>query len=246
MVVKMIKIEVCIESYDDAKAAYEVGADRLEVSSCLEVGGLTPSIGLVRIVKDNLEIPVLPLIRERSGDFTYSKSEKMTMFKSIEGFMALGCSGFVIGALDRFGSIDVKFLKEIKREFSKSEIAFHRAFDFTLDPLREIKVLEEIGVNRILTSGQESDITKGTKLIGKLVQSSKSLSIMPGGGITPQNVKYIINKTGVKEIHTSASKEVIIDNKYLNKDLAMGEMNVRKRFSKERFLAIKEESENNA
>jgi copper homeostasis protein len=235
----MIKIEVCVDSVEDALLAQQSGADRLEISAVLEVGGTTPSIGIIKHIKEVVNIPIMPLIRERCGNFSYSKTEKVTMLKSIESLLLEGCNGFVIGALTRSGDIDFDFMQEINKSFPGVDVTFHRAFDFCNDPLKQIIRLEELGIKRILTSGQANDIIKGASLIKELIKNSSSINIMPGGGITPENVKQLVEITQASEIHTSASDIYTYDIEYDTKELGMGELTKRKRFSSKRFNEIK-------
>lgn len=234
----MIDIEVCVDSTDSAKLAQHSGAKRLEVSSCLEIGGITPSIGLVKQVVKSVNIPIMVLIRCRSGNFTYTKSEKETMMESIRSFSQLNVGGFVVGALTQSGEIDMTFMEQIRTEFSNYSLTFHRAFDFISDPYRGLEKVEQLKFQRILTSGLSDDIIKGKEIIKKLVNLSENTKIMPGGGITPENIQQLIEYTNAKEIHVSAREVFMTKVNYADKNLSMGNMSKRKSFSKIRFEKI--------
>ena len=82
---------------------------------------------------------------------------------------------------------------------------FHRAFDWVINPFESLNQLKNIGVDRILTSGQNTSAEKGIdRLIELKERADNSLSIMPGGGINSKNVKVFKN-AGFKEVHSSAS-----------------------------------------
>ncbi|MFP4456594.1 MAG: copper homeostasis protein CutC [Clostridia bacterium] len=202
------------------------------------VAGVTPSIGLVKQVIKNVEIPTMVLIRCRSGNFTYSKNEKETMLNSMKNFSKFNVVGFVVGALTQSGEVDKLFMEELRSEFDGFSLTFHRAFDFVRDPFRALRDIEQLKFQRILTSGLSDDIIKGKEMIRKLVRLSDHTKIMPGGGITPENVQQIINYTKAKEIHVSASEAVTSKIGYGNKDLSMGSMIERKTFNKIRFEKI--------
>lgn len=236
----MIEIEVCVDSVDSAIKAEQAGASRLEISSCLEVGGITPSIGLVKQIVKNVNLKVMVLIRCRSGDFTYSESEKQTMLESMRSFSKLDIKGFVIGALTQNGQVDMKFMENVAKEFGMYDLTFHRAFDYVIDLRAGIEQIKKLNFQRILTSGQSNDIIKGIKTIRNLVDlAGDSIIIMPGGGITPDNVGELVDKTNVKEIHASAGGFISVDIDYFDKDLGMGSMSERKVFSSDRFKQIK-------
>lgn len=201
-----MKLEICTNSYQSAINAQEAGAHRIELCSELAVGGITPSYGLLKKVMNKLTIPVHVLIRPRSGDFTYSDNEFEMMKENIQLCKELGCSGIVSGVLLSENTIDINRTQELVALSKPINFTFHRAFDWVPNPLEEIKKLEEIGVDRVLTSGQETSAEKGITLLSEL-QKKTSITILPGGGINTNNA-YLFKKAGFKEIHLSASKQV--------------------------------------
>lgn len=198
-------IEICANSYQSAVNAQEAGADRIELCSELAVGGITPSYGLIKSVGHNLKIPVHVLIRPRSGDFTYSDAEFEIMKQDIELCKNLGCKGVVSGVLYLDGTIDLKRTKELVEISKPLGFTFHRAFDWVINPTEGLKQLVACGVDRILTSGQESQAIKGLRLLKKLKENANNeIEIMPGGGITIDNILKFKN-AGFKQVHFSAT-----------------------------------------
>lgn len=61
---KPLKLEIIVCSVEDAKAAADGGARRLEVVRDLAREGLTPSLDLVRAIVDQVAIPVRVMVRE--------------------------------------------------------------------------------------------------------------------------------------------------------------------------------------
>ena len=196
-------LEICANSYQSAINAEKAGANRIELCSELAVGGITPSYGLLKKVMADLTIPVHVLIRPRSGDFTFSDAEFDIMKENILLCKELGVSGIVSGVLHTNNTIDIKRTKELVEHSKPLNFTFHRAFDWVLNPEEEIKKLEKIDVDRILTSGQ---ITSAEKGIHTLAQWNKStrIKILPGGGINSENIK-LFQKNGFKEVHLSAT-----------------------------------------
>ena len=198
-------IEVCAESYEYALKAEKAGADRIELCKDLHLDGLTPDYESAKRTIDSLNIPVFILIRPREGDFIYSNEEFELMKRDIIKFKEMGCKGIVSGVLNDDNSIDVKRTKDLIELSRPLEFTFHRAFDLVNDPLKEIEKLIEIGVNRILTSGQKDKAIEGLELLKELYNISKNrIKIMPGSGINKSN---IVNFESFEEIHGSFKKE---------------------------------------
>ena len=203
-------IEVCAESYEHALKAEKAGADRIELCKDLHLDGLTPDYESAKKTIDSLNIPVFILIRPREGDFIYSNEEFELMKRDIIKFKEMGCKGIVSGVLDDDSSIDIERTKELVELSRPLEFTFHRAFDVVSDPLNEIENLVEIGVNRILTSGQKDKAINGLGLLEQLKRISKNrILIMPGSGISNMN---FMKFNSFNEIHGSFKDGVPIIN----------------------------------
>lgn len=201
-------LEVCIESLASAHAARKGGADRLEVCSALGLGGLTPSIGLVSAIQDSLDLPAMVMIRPRHGDFCYSLGEWTQMEQTIHLVKELGVQGVVFGCLHQDNSLDVASTALLVKAADGMEITFHRAFDLVPNPHEAMESLIELGITRILTSGQAATAWEGRELIRQLVeQADGRISILPGAGISAENVTDLIDYTGVTEVHSSGSEK---------------------------------------
>jgi len=198
-------LEICASNYQSALNAQIVGAHRIELCTELSTGGLTPSYGLLKRVLCNLNIPVFVLIRPRSGNFTYSDSEFEIMKDDINISKDLGCQGIVSGILNENSTIDIARTQELIALSKPLPFTFHRAFDLTPDPFQALEQLIELGVECILTSGQENSAEKGIMLLNQLNEKANGrLTILPGGGINWQNAK-LFKDSGFKELHASAT-----------------------------------------
>ena len=205
----MITLEVCAANIESVIAAEEGIADRIELCSALEVGGLTPSAGLIRESVNSTSLPVMVLIRPRAGHFYYSQAELNIVLHDIQQAADLGASGIVIGALDDQFSLDMPSLEKMVNAAEGLDLCFHRAIDFVPDVKKALESLTELGFSRVLSSGQERSATEGAGNLKKMVQwASPSLSIMPGGGIHENNIVQLMEQTGAREFHFSA-KEVV-------------------------------------
>lgn len=218
-----ITVEICIDSVSSAVAAEKGGADRVELCANLTQGGTTPSSGMMKTVKAAVSIPVHVIIRPRGGDFLYSQEEVAVMLADIRTAGELGISGVVIGALTPEGDIDLSSVADMVKAAKGMSITFHRAFDMCRDPHRGIGQLIEMGIDRILTSGQQPSAEKGIPLLRELNrQYGQKISIMPGAGIRAFNARNLITETGVKEIHASAGSMSESKMLYRNESCFMG------------------------
>ncbi len=200
---KMI-IEVCANSLESAINAEKAGATRIELCSELGVGGITPSLGLIKSVLQHVSLPVHVLIRPRSGDFTYSEFDFKVMLKDIEECAKLGVSGIVSGVLNQDFSPDMERTGQLINASEEMSFTFHRAFDWTPSPDISFLDLQELGVHTILSSGQKPSAESGISLLCDLKEISGSCQIMPGGGISAANVQ-LFKEAGFKALHFSGS-----------------------------------------
>lgn len=201
-------LEICANSYKSAINAQRAGAHRIELCEDLSVGGVTPNEQTLAKVLEELSIPVFVLVRPRSGDFNYSDEEFHMMLQTIDVCKAKGCAGIVAGVLNTDRTIDEQRTNTLIEHARPLAFTFHRAFDEVIDPKTSLEILIRLGVDRILTSGQEAKAIEGLPMLKALNQlANEKLIIMPGSGINPNNALNF-KKAGFIEIHGSASKLV--------------------------------------
>ena len=217
-----IIIEVCVDTVESALAAQQGGANRVELCDNLLEGGTTPSAGAIEVALQRLNIGVHVMIRPRGGDFCYSDVEFDIMRRDVALAKRLGAHGVVFGILRPDGTVDTersRALIELARPLS---VTFHRAFDVTRDPYQALEDLIELGVDRVLTSGQEISVLEGLDLIADLVcKAAGRIIIMPGGG-TERNIKKVVSCCGVNEVHVIAPTVVESRMNYRNNRVFMG------------------------
>jgi copper homeostasis protein len=199
-----VQLEVCVDSVAAAVAAAAGGADRVELCSGLAVGGLTPSDGLVRLVRRRVELPVHVLLRPRDGDFCYDDEELATLRADLERLTQLGVDGVVLGVLEPRGTVDREATARLIAAARPLSITFHRAMDVTRDPHEALEALLGLGVDRVLTSGQEATALAGAAVIAALVeQAGDRLAVMAGAGVNATTAAELVQQTGVSEVHAS-------------------------------------------
>jgi copper homeostasis protein len=195
-------VEAAVETLDFALAAERAGADRIELCDNLGEGGTTPDGELVAAVVERIRIPVFVLIRPRAGDFVYSESEFDVMIRDIELTRTMGIAGIVTGALDDSGRVDVKRTRALVKAAGGLAVTFHRAIDSAANMAVALEDAIEAGVSRVLTSGGAPTAQEGVEVIAaQVLQARQRVSIVAGGGIREHNVREVIARTGVDEVH---------------------------------------------
>ncbi len=216
-------IEVCCGSAQSAINAQEGGAHRVELCQNLEVGGTTPSAGDILLTRSRLTIDVNVLIRPRDGDFLYSENELNIIRQDIAFCKSAGVNGVVMGFLTKDGEIDQQLIKEMMELARPMSVTFHRAFDLCRNPKTALEQLIDLGVDRLLTSGQKPTALEGAPLIKSLVQQAgKYLTIMPGSGIREHNICELLKLTGAREFHVSARHTLMSEMAYQPVGVSMG------------------------
>lgn len=199
-------LEVTVESVAGARAAQAGGAGRLELCGGLAQGGLTPSAGLLAEVGEAVSLPLFVLIRPRPGDFLYDAGDLAVMRRDIAESARHGADGVVIGALDRDGSVDRVMVHALVEAARPMAVTFHRAVDLARDLDEALDALLELGVERVLSSGQARNAEEGIPVLARMVKRDPArLTVIAAGGVRPANARRIVAETGVREIHSSAA-----------------------------------------
>lgn len=218
-----VLIEVCVDSVASAVAAERGGAQRVELCSDLFEGGVTPSVGLMEVVRSRISIGLHVIIRPRAGDFCYSDEEFDIMCRDIEAAKAAGADGVVLGVLDPSSRVDVRRTRQLIDLARPRSVTFHRAFDMSADLFRALGDVCATGADRLLTSGGEQTCLQGVETIAQLVSLGRDrITILAGGGIGLDNAAQIIERTGVKEIHVGLGSPVTSPMLYRNQGVSLG------------------------
>lgn len=205
----LIQLEVCVESVESARAAEEGGAMRVELCSALSEGGLTPSAGLIAMVRRSINIALHVLIRPRVGNFCYSEDEFEVMQRDILLARQLGANGVAVGILDATRNVDVPRTKALVGAAAPMQVTFHRAFDVADDQSRSLQAVVATGASRVLTSGGAATAADGAAILRELVQqAAPRIAIMAAGKVRQENVAALIRATGVREVHANLATPI--------------------------------------
>lgn len=201
--------EVCAGSVQDCINAQLGGADRVELNSALHLGGLTPSLAMLKLVKEKTSLKVICMDRPRAAGFCYDDVEIETMFEDAKILLENGADGISFGFLNSDATINVtetKKMVELIHQYQK-EAVFHRAFDCVDDPMHAIKQLIDCGVDRILTSGLQPTAMQGASVLEKLQSEfGDQIELLAGSGINANNIRALKEQTGLYQFHGSCKE----------------------------------------
>ena len=197
--------EICANSAESCVAAQAGGAHRVELCASMPEGGTTPSFGEIRLARKLIDIRLHVIIRPRGGDFLYTPLELDIMEEDIHMARQAGADGVVFGCLTPEGDLDMPAMRRLMKISEGMSVTFHRAFDYVRSPEQVLEHLIDLGVNRVLTSGQQPTAMQGASLLAELVrQAAGRIVIMPGCGVNEWNIAELAARTGASEFHFSA------------------------------------------
>ncbi|MBF1107327.1 MAG: copper homeostasis protein CutC [Solobacterium sp.] len=201
--------EVCAGSVQDCINAQLGGADRVELNSALHLGGLTPSLAMLKLVKEKTSLKVICMDRPRAAGFCYDDVEIETMFEDAKILLENGADGISFGFLNSdatFNVIETKKMVELIHQYQK-EAVFHRAFDCVDNPMHAIKQLIDCGVDRILTSGLQPTAMQGASVLEKLQSEfGDQIELLAGSGINANNIRALKEQTRLHQFHGSCKE----------------------------------------
>jgi copper homeostasis protein len=216
-----ILLEAPVFGLQGALEAAQFGIDRLELCSNFPEGGETPSAGMLRFLKSEVDIPIFVMIRPRGGDFVYSQKELIVMKQDIQLLSELGADGFVFGVLDEKGKVNQQACEMLLRASNGKPCTFHRAFDASSDLYDSLEKIIDLGFQRILTSGGKNSLSEGLDTVIELLNKAQDrIIIMPGGGTKASHIPEL-KKTGyLKEAHSSCKIQRPSTNTFINSSLS--------------------------
>lgn len=196
-------LEVCCGSAGDVWTAAAAGAGRVELNSALFLGGLTPSVGAMGLAR-RVKLPIMAMVRPREGGFCYTGPEFDTMLADARALLAAGADGLVFGVLHPDGTVDKVRCAALLAVVGNRESVFSRAIDVTPDWRAALDTLMELGVTRVLTSGQAASAPEGADTIRAMREyAAGRIQVLPGCGVNPDNAAALLAATGCDQVHGS-------------------------------------------
>jgi len=220
-----MQVEICVDSAESAIAAERGGAQRVELCSDLLEGGITPSAGLIALVRERIGIHLFVMIRPRGGDFCYSELEIELMQRDIRQARELGADGVILGVLDERARVDVEPTRRLVELAQPLPVTFHRAVDMTPNLHEALEDVVATGARRVLTSGGAARVTEGMEAVACMVKAAGDrIAVMAGGGVTPDTIAAVAEGTGATEFHASLRTARPSPVEFRRQDVQMGEI----------------------
>lgn len=220
---KKYLLEVCVDSVESAIAAEKGGADRLELCGDLVVGGTTPSSQLFQEVRRNCGLRIHALIRPRFGDFCYTSHEFAIIRDQVRMFREMGAEGVVIGILKPDGTLNMEQMKELMEAAGDMSVTMHRAFDVCRDPFEALEQAKELGIDTILTSGQQNTCREGKELLAELVRRAEGkVDILVGSGVDAGMIRELYPEVKATSWHMSGKVTIPSAMEYRREGVNMG------------------------
>jgi len=203
-------VEACCDSVQTARASQGFGAGRIELCGPGD-GGTTPSLGLIERCLAAVHVPVHVMIRPRAGDFVYDDDEFAVMCADIVSAKSAGVHGVVVGPLHEDGSVHTQQLAELVSLAGGLPVVFHRAFDRTVNPRVALDALLSLHVKYVLTSGHAPTALAGAEQLRVWqAHAGDALTILAGGSVRGENVRSLVTRSGVREVHARATDPLIV------------------------------------
>lgn len=204
----MVTLEIAVCDVDGVRAAGTGGADRVELSAALEVGGLTPSLGMIEGCVAASSLPVHVLVRPRPGDFVLDVDLLAVAIRDARAALAAGAAGVVVGAALPDGRLDPDALARLREAAGDAPVMLHRVFDVVPDRPAALEEVIALGFERVLTSGgavRAVDAAPGLRAL--VARASGRIEIMAGGGVRADDVPALLD-AGVDAVHLSARRRL--------------------------------------
>lgn len=224
-----MKLEVIATTLKEALDIEKAGADRIELVTGMAEGGLTPSIGLINEVCNNVKIPVMVMLRPHSKSFVYDEDDIKTILSDLNYLKSTNAKGIVFGALNKDLTINEELLQKVIKNKGNLKLTFHRAIDNSISPVESLKTLLKYDVDTVLTSAGPGSAIENVKTFNELVEVAKdsNITLLAGSGLNKNNVKEFLSLVNVKEVHmgSGCKYDSKIENE-IDKDLVKEILNI--------------------
>ncbi|HEX2312499.1 MAG TPA: copper homeostasis protein CutC [Thermomonospora sp.] len=203
----MALLEVIALDADDARAAEEGGADRIEVVADMAADGLTPDPEAVARIRRATALPLRVMLRANAG-FRTTPPELDRLRRAAEDLKEAGADGFVFGFLDAHGHVDLAATGKLAAVAAPLPWTFHRAIDHAADAAQVWRTVCELGgtLDTVLTAGSARGVDAGVDVLVRRAAGSPGSArmIMAGGGLRRKHVA-LLAAAGIGAFHVGSA-----------------------------------------
>lgn len=194
-------LEVIALAPQDAVAAQEGGADRVELVSEMAADGLTPALSVFGAVRAAVDIDVRVMLRQADG---FAVGDLGQLARTAEEFREVGADQFVLGFLDPEGAVDLRAVEHLVSVLDGCRWTFHRAIDHAAHREEVRKTLAGLpGLDTYLTAGSPSGVEQGMDTL--LAEAGRyDERLLAGGGLTLAHVPAL-RAAGVDAFHVGGA-----------------------------------------
>lgn len=185
-------LEVCVDRIDDALRALDAGATRIELNSGLGLDGLTPSPAACRWLRGRSSAPIIAMLRPHASGFQYSVGEQECLLSDCQALLDAGVDGVAFGAVTASNALDLDLIARVRELCVERQLVLHRVFDVLKDPWGALEQARQLGVDRVLSSGQRPTALAGLELLADLQADAGRIEFLPGSGINSSNAEAIV------------------------------------------------------
>ncbi|MEV6422226.1 copper homeostasis protein CutC [Streptomyces sp. NPDC051662] len=204
---KRALLEVIALDAEDAVAARNGGADRLELVTDMAADGLTPPRETFAKIRAAVDIPLRVMLRLADGFAVGEPGGADALVEVARGLRAEGADEFVLGFLDADGTPDLVTVERLIAELDGCRWTFHRAIDRAADRDALRKRLADLpGLDTYLTAGSAAGVDDGLPTLlteaaaGARREPGYGARLMVGGGLRLDHLRVLV-AAGVDAFH---------------------------------------------
>uniref|UniRef100_A0A8C5GQU5 Copper homeostasis protein cutC homolog n=1 Tax=Gouania willdenowi TaxID=441366 RepID=A0A8C5GQU5_GOUWI len=192
---KKIIIETCVDNFVNTQKSIFFKAERVEVCSSLELGGLCPDLDLCKILIKRKVTPVVML--RNNATFEINNVELEELKEKIKAYRKIGVKEYIFAC-----NIIISQLKK------NEKFIFHRAIDEIENYDSNLKFLIKMNFSRVLTAGGKGNAMDNLENLKYLVKKfNNKIKIVVAGKVTMENLQEIEAKTNATEFHEKLKLE---------------------------------------
>ncbi|MEU1533741.1 copper homeostasis protein CutC [Streptomyces fagopyri] len=195
-------LEVIALGVEDAVAAQDGGADRLELVTDMAADGLTPTVETFAGIRAAVDISLRVMLRLADG---FAAGDVDALVRAAGEMRTAGADEFVLGFLDEQGGPDLSAVERLVVELDGCPWTFHRAIDRAADRDSLRKQLADLpGLDAYLTAGSPDGVDDGfPTLLAETARGGEpgyEPLVMVGGGLRLDHVPRL-RAAGVDAFH---------------------------------------------